>query len=111
MRGFTPAAMRILKNYEWPGNIRELRNCVKTMVVLAESEMLDISDLPMEIHQTGDSQEEISGLAGVSLNELEKTAVRRTLEMVNGNREMAAKMLGIGERTLYRKIKEYGISN
>jgi len=109
VRGFTPAAMRILKNYDWPGNVRELRNCVKTMVVLAESEMLDISDLPMEIHQTGDSREEIGGLAGVNLNELEKTAIRRTLEMVNGNREMAAKMLGIGERTLYRKIKEYGI--
>jgi len=111
VRGFTPAAMRILKNYDWPGNVRELRNCVKTMVVLAESEMLDISDLPMEIHQTSDSQEEIAGLAGVNLNELEKTAIRRTLEMVNGNREMAAKMLGIGERTLYRKIKEYGIPN
>jgi two-component system, NtrC family, response regulator HydG len=111
VRGFTPAATRILKNYDWPGNIRELRNCVKTMVVLAESEMLDISDLPMEIHQAGDNQEEIAGLAGVNLNELEKTAIRRTLEMVNGNREMAAKMLGIGERTLYRKIKEYGIPN
>ncbi|KPK76683.1 MAG: hypothetical protein AMJ79_05775 [Phycisphaerae bacterium SM23_30] len=110
VRGFTPAALRILKSYPWPGNVRELRNCVKTMVVLADAEMLDVADLPFEMHQQAGSADEISNLAGVNLNELEKTAIQKTLVMVNGNREMAAKMLGIGERTLYRKIKEYGIS-
>jgi len=110
VKGFTPAALRILKSYDWPGNIRELRNCVKTMVVLTDSELLDVADLPFEIHQRSSGAEELSNLAGVNLNELEKTAIRRTLEMVNGNREMAAKMLGIGERTLYRKIKEYGLN-
>jgi len=110
VKGFTPAALRILKNYDWPGNIRELRNCVKTMVVLAEKEMLDVTDLPFEMHQAAANPDELSNLAGIRLNELEKTAIRRTLEMVNGNREMAAKMLGIGERTLYRKIKEYGLN-
>jgi len=110
VKGFTPAALRILKSYSWPGNVRELRNCLKTMVVLAEKELLDVADLPFEIHQQSGSEENLSDLAGVNLNELEKTAIRRTLEMVNGNREMAAKMLGIGERTLYRKIKEYGLN-
>ena len=110
VKGFTPAAIRILKSYDWPGNVRELRNCVKAMVVLTESELLDVADLPFEMHQAQSSSEELSGLAGVSLNELEKTAIRRTLEMVNGNRELAAKMLGIGQRTLYRKIKEFGLS-
>jgi len=110
VKGFTPAALRILKSYSWPGNVRELRNCIKTMVVLAEKELLDVADLPFEIHQQSGSEENLSDLAGVNLNELEKTAIRRTLEMVNGNREMAAKMLGIGERTLYRKIKEYGLN-
>jgi two-component system response regulator HydG len=110
VRGFTPAALRILKTYDWPGNVRELRNCVKTMVVLAEKELLDVADLPFEMHQAQtDGEEQLSQLAGVNLNELEKTAIRRTLEMVSGNREQAAKMLGIGERTLYRKIKEYGL--
>ena len=110
VKGFTPAALRILKSYSWPGNVRELRNCVKTMVVLAESELLDVADLPFEMHQQAGGQDNLSSLAGVNLNELEKTAIRRTLEMVDGNREMAAKMLGIGERTLYRKIKEYGLN-
>jgi two-component system response regulator HydG len=110
VKGFTPAAVRILKSYDWPGNVRELRNCIKTMVVLTDSELLDVADLPFEIHQRSGGADELSNLAGVNLNELEKTAISRTLDMVNGNREMAAKMLGIGERTLYRKIKEYGLN-
>ena len=109
VRDVTPAAMRLLKSYDWPGNVRELRNCIKVMVVLAESEVLDVADLPFEIHQRSDSEDRLSDLAGVNLNELEKTAIMRTLEMVNGNRELAAQMLGIGERTLYRKIKEYNL--
>ena len=109
VKGFTPAALRILKSYNWPGNVRELRNSVKTMVVLADAELLDMADLPFEMHRQSSEPDQISNLAGVNLNELEKTAIRRTLEMVEGNREMAAKMLGIGERTLYRKIKEYEI--
>lgn len=110
IKGFTPAALRILKSYDWPGNIREMRNAVKTMVVLADSEMLDVTDLPVEVHKGNNGENELDGLAGVNLNELEKTAIKRTLEMVSGNRELAAKMLGIGERTLYRKIKEFGLS-
>ena len=110
VKGFTPAALKILKNYDWPGNVREMRNCIKAMVVLAESEMLDVADLPFEMHANSTGEDELSNLAGVNLNELEKTAIQRTLEMVGGNRETAAKMLGIGERTLYRKIKEYGLS-
>jgi len=109
VKGFTPAAMRSLKSYNWPGNVRELRNCVKTMVVLTDSELIDVADLPFEIHQRANQSSELSNLAGISLNELEKAAIKRTLEMVDGNREVAAQMLGLGERTLYRKIKEYGI--
>jgi len=110
VKGFTPVALRILKSYDWPGNVRELRNCIKTMVVLAESELLGVADLPFEIHRQTTGEDNLSNLAGVSLDELEKTAIQRTLEMVAGNREAAAKMLGIGERTLYRKIKEYDLT-
>ena len=110
VKGFTPVALRILKSYDWPGNVRELRNCIKTMVVLAESELLDVADLPFEVHQQTTGEDNLSNLAGVSLDELEKTAIQRTLKMVDGNREAAAKMLGIGERTLYRKIKEYDLT-
>ncbi|MBI9016583.1 MAG: sigma-54-dependent Fis family transcriptional regulator [Phycisphaerae bacterium] len=109
VHGFTPSAVKLLKAYDWPGNIRELRNCVKMMVVLAECEKLDVADLPIEIQRKSGEDSPLSDLAGISLTELEKLAIKRTLEMVEGNRETAAKILGIGERTLYRKIKEYDL--
>ena len=104
--------MSVLGGYEWPGNIRQLRNVVRTMVVMCDRERIDVQDLPPEIAQrrqlTGDSTPSAS-LAGVPLNELEKKAIVDTLAKTQGNREKAARILGIGERTLYRKIKEYNL--
>jgi DNA-binding NtrC family response regulator len=114
VKGFTPAAMSILTGYEWPGNIRQLRNAVRTMVVMCDREKIDIQDLPPEMSQ----RRQLPGptiapspasLAGASLNEIEKKAIMDTLAKTEGNREQAAKILGIGERTLYRKIKEYNL--
>jgi DNA-binding NtrC family response regulator len=110
--GITEAAMRVLIAYEWPGNIRQLKNTIRTMVVMCDRETLDIPDLPPEMAQrrqlTGVSGPPAS-LAGVSLNDLERKAIMDTLARTEGNREKAAKILGIGERTLYRKIKEYNL--
>jgi len=110
----TAPAMSILKNYEWPGNIRQLRNCIRTMVVMCDHTEIDVQDIPPEIHRvrqlTAGSYGTIgANLAGVSLCELEKKAIADTLAKTGGNREKAAKILGIGERTLYRKIKEYNL--
>jgi two-component system response regulator HydG len=110
--GVTDAAMAILTDYEWPGNIRQLRNCIRTMVVMCDRKELDVADIPPEIHQVrrlAAGTRGPAGLAGVSLNELEKQAIIDTLAKTKGNREQAAKILGIGERTLYRKIKEYNL--
>jgi DNA-binding NtrC family response regulator len=108
----TDAAMTILTNYNWPGNIRQLRNCIRTMVVMCDRDVLDVQDIPPEIRQmrqlTGGTKAPAS-LAGVSLDELEKQAIADTLAKTKGNREKAAKILGIGERTLYRKIREYNL--
>jgi DNA-binding NtrC family response regulator len=110
--GITDAAMRILSGYEWPGNIRQLKNSIRTMVVMCDRDKIDVQDLPPEIsvrrQLTGASAPPAS-LAGVSLNELERKAIMDTLARTEGNREKAAKILGIGERTLYRKIKEYNL--
>jgi DNA-binding NtrC family response regulator len=110
--GITEAVMRVLIAYEWPGNIRQLKNTIRTMVVMCDREKLDIPDLPPEMAQrrqlTGASGPPAS-LAGVSLNDLERKAIMDTLARTEGNREKAAKILGIGERTLYRKIKEYNL--
>ena len=97
--------------YEWPGNIRQLRNVIENMVVLAADRTLAVEDIPAEIHHRPDqiAGAQLDGLAGISLEEAEKELIRNTLTMVGGNRERAAGILGIGERTLYRKIKDYGL--
>jgi DNA-binding NtrC family response regulator len=104
-------ALEILKSYDWPGNIRQLRNYIRTMVVMSDSDMLETKDIPSEIHQIRQLAGQVSGdnLGGLTLNKLERQAIINTLAKVGNNREQAAKLLGIGERTLYRKIKEYGI--
>ncbi len=110
--GITEAALLILMNYDWPGNIRQLRNCIRTMVVMCDRDKLDVPDIPPEIYQRRQLAAGTSAAAGsgsVSLNELEKQAIMDTLAKTKGNREKAAKILGIGERTLYRKIKEYDL--
>ena len=110
--GITDLARHILVNYDWPGNIRQLRNCIRTMVVMCDRNKLDIQDIPPEIYQKRQLVADTNvpaNLAGVSLNELEKQAIMGTLAKTKGNREKAANILGIGERTLYRKIKEYNL--
>jgi two-component system response regulator HydG len=110
--GITDAAMAVLGKYEWPGNIRQLRNSIRTMVVMCDRDRLDVQDIPPEIsqrRQLAAGSRPTAGLGAVSLDELEKQAIEETLAKTNGNREKTAKILGIGERTLYRKIKEYDL--
>ena len=114
--GISDSAMTILCAYEWPGNIRQLRHSIRTMVVMCDHDQLDVRDIPPEILKrrqlSGASMIESlasSSLAGRSLTELERQAIADTLSETEGNREKAAKILGIGERTLYRKIKEYNL--
>ncbi|MBN1804548.1 MAG: sigma-54-dependent Fis family transcriptional regulator, partial [Sedimentisphaerales bacterium] len=101
------SALNILKAYSWPGNIRQLKNCIRSMVVMSDSEKLEVKDIPSEIYQVRQLYGQVKG--GVSLGDLEKQAIIDTLAKTQNNREKAAKLLGIGERTLYRKIKEYNI--
>jgi len=108
---FSQSSMMRLVSYHWPGNVRELLNTVQRMVVTTPGPNIDINDIPEEIRNAEETDEQISlnGLAGIGLDKLEREAIRQTLAMTSGNREKTAKLLGIGERTLYRKLKEYGI--
>jgi len=110
--GLSPEARRILYRYPWPGNVRELRNCVEHMVVVTVDDVLGDDDIPDYIMATIGMPDQLapaSSMAGLPLGDIEKDHIRRTLELVDGNREKAAQMLGIGERTLYRKIEKYGL--
>lgn len=115
---FTRTARRALLSYDWPGNIRQLRNTVESMLVMDTDGVLDVDGLPTEIAQLvgGVTEEGDAGgpsgadsLIGRPLDEVEKYYIQRALDLTDGNREEAARLLGKGERTIYRKIKEYGL--
>ena len=112
IKGIEPEAVKIFCDYRWPGNVRELKNALETMVVLASNDMLKAEDIPANIlssvRTAPQPQPVIS--AGMTLEEAEKELIKNTLALVNGNRKEAAKRLGIGERTLYRKIERYELS-
>jgi len=107
------AAMMRLVAYDWPGNVRELMMVVHRMVVTAMGDAIDVGDVPEEIRAAdrdeGGAAAADGALAGIDMAQLEKEAIRQTLARTQGNREQAAQLLGIGERTLYRKIKDYGL--
>lgn len=106
------AARRRLMGYDWPGNVRQLRNVVESMVVVDVDGVLDLDDLPDELSAARDASpgvESLGSLIGKPLEEIERLFIAETLKITGGNREEAATLLGIGQRTLYRKIKEYGL--
>jgi DNA-binding NtrC family response regulator len=113
--GLKPQALAALMGYSWPGNVRQLRNVVENMVVMsADQPEIDVSALPAEVRPSGAGSAPgatagMDNLVGMSLQQAEVELIRNTLKMTNDNREQAAKILGIGERTLYRKIREYGL--
>jgi two-component system response regulator HydG len=111
----SPGVRKALMAYSWPGNVRELKNTIESMVVMDADGVLDLDDLTEDLQSatTGAKSGEHAGadsLVGKSIEEIEKHYIAETLELTSGNREEAARLLGIGERTLYRKLKEYAIS-
>ena len=113
VEGVSPEAMRILQAQPWPGNVRELRNVVENMVVTGSHAVLQPSDLPPGLAAPAQASPPASlgaSLAGLTAKEVEREHIRATLEMVGGHRRKAAELMGIGERTLFRKIKEYDLS-
>jgi DNA-binding NtrC family response regulator len=104
--GFTPEAMQALKNYLWPGNVRELENVVERAVALCSSSAVGLADLPEEVQQQSDGEENIVLQVGASMEEIEKLAIRQTFKKTGGDKEVAARILGIGLATLYRRLKE-----
>jgi two-component system response regulator HydG len=114
INSMSTAARRKIMAYDWPGNVRQLRNTIESMIVVDFDGVLDVDDLPSELSGGSDATSDalgggLSGLVGKPLTEIERLFIAETLKLAGGNREEAARMLGIGERTLYRKIKEYDL--
>jgi len=103
-------ALDRLISYDWPGNIRELRNCIESMVVMSTTEKISVADLPPNIRGLQPSISQSNTQNGMSMEDIEKETIRKALEAADGNRTKAAETLKIGLRTLYRKMDKYGLS-
>jgi two-component system response regulator HydG len=110
IKGFTPQAMDGLIKYHWPGNVRELMNVVERAVVLSQAEYLDLTEMPLIPKQDPSQpvQPQENRHVELPLDEVEKAAIIKTLDNVQGNKSEAARRLGITRRTLHKKLKEYG---
>ena len=154
IRGVSTTARKRLLSYDWPGNVRQLRNVVESMVVVDFDGFLDVDDLPDEIidstptdfsesshslaaeegpallsdeiesiqRSAGASngvivppspniEKSLKPFVGLSLDTLERLFIQETLRATGGNREETAKLLGVGERTLYRRLKQFSQEN
>jgi two-component system response regulator HydG len=104
-------ALKMLLNYDWPGNVRELENCLERACALSSGDDIQVRDLPTRIYSApaellGVSSHGNGGIRPIA--ELEKVTILNALAQVNGDKMLAARLLGIGKTTLYRKLKEYG---
>ncbi|AXR67526.1 helix-turn-helix domain-containing protein [Leptospira mayottensis] len=103
--------VQFLLNYDFPGNVRQLKNLLEGMISLFAVRILDVKHLPPQMFETSYVYSEfIEVKTGIPLKDYEREIIKRNLILVNGNREKAAKILGISERTIYRKIIEFGLS-
>jgi len=108
VRTISDDAMRRLVAYDWPGNVRELENAIERAVALSSGPVLSVADLPSNLHYpSNDRTPQKDEL--LPLDELERRAILRTLRETNGDKVAAARMLGIGKTTLYRKLKQYRV--
>lgn len=105
IKGFDNRAKSAMLKYDWPGNIRELENCVESAVVMCNGEEIKIDDLPLSI-QNKSSDKMIEIPLGMPIEEAEKILIQENLAACNGNKSKAAQILGIGRKTLLRKIGE-----
>ena len=106
-------SLKALLHYDWPGNVRELENSLERACALGTASQIQIRDLPTQIHSAPIDLMAASqpGNGIVPMAELEKQTILNALTQVNGDKMLAARLLGIGKTTLYRKLKEYQFQN
>jgi len=114
VKAFTPLAMDMFLKYDWPGNVRELENAVERAVILLPGDYITEKELPLNITQSYPREDLLPDNAtlipeNLSLEEIEKSAILATLEATAGNKSETARKLGINRRTLYMKLKKFGV--
>ncbi len=109
VEGFDNASRNAIYKYDWPGNIRELQHCVETAVVMSDGKEIQLSDLPLSVSKSS-NVESISIPIGITLEDAEKIIIQENLAVNKGNKSKTADILGIGRKTLHRKLQEYGMT-
>ena len=111
IKGMEPRVLDAFQRYHWPGNVRELENAIERAVILCTGEYIRFEDLPLTLRSAGPQvvTGEVGIKAGLSVREMEKQLILKTLEETEGNKSKAARLLGISRRTLLNKIQEYRI--
>ena len=115
-------ALRTMMLHDWPGNVRELENSIERACALSSGPILHLGDLPTQLQQqglearrsaasVGEAEAEDGSPQLTTLADLERQAILGAIRALNGDKLKAAKLLGIGKTTLYRKLKEYGIAD
>src|SRR5207244_5354136 len=108
IEGLAPGTLNALLSHDWPGNVRELENAIERAVVLCKGSQLTADDLPATFRGPRPGGRDVAGLIpGASLSEIEREAILRTLELVDGSTTRAAEMLGISVRKIQYRLKEY----
>lgn len=110
VQGVGADCLEALRAYRWPGNVRELRNVIHRAVIVSNHRTISLDDLPTDIQPSNGKFEQITFAVGSSLDEVERELIGRTIEMAAGNKTQAARMLGLGVRTLYRRLERYAES-
>src|SRR5205085_10876469 len=112
IEGFAEEAMLALTTYDWPGNVRELENAVERAVVFTNGKQIPLSVLPQGVSAFAEARHSLTFKIGTPLRELERKAIDITLQHTRGDKNMAARLLGIATRTIYRHLeKQEGEAN
>jgi two-component system response regulator HydG len=113
LRGISGKALDLLVRYDWPGNIRELENCIERAVIMAREEAIVPADFPPQIRMLSieGEREGFDIPYGISLDEMERALIVKTLAETGGNRTKTSEILGINRRTLQNKLRQYGLNN
>ena len=106
LEGFSEDAMLALTSYDWPGNVRELENAVERAVVFTSGTLVPLSVLPQNVSTFGESRHSLTFKIGTPLRELERKAIEITLQHARGDKNLAARMLGVATRTIYRHLEK-----
>ena len=111
VQGLSEEALQHLMIYPWPGNVRELENAIERAVVMCEGNLIDREDLPTSAHGEMQNGSVMALIPGVTMSELERIAILRTLDAVDGSTARAAEILGISQRKIQYRVKEWGYQN